>query len=84
MITVLELQRDEPEISELALAALTPREREVVLRVVEGLTDRQIAERLRLSPHTVTQHVKRAYRKLDVDSRVSLTRLLLGLRSRHG
>lgn len=84
VITVLELQRDEPEISELALAALTPREREVVLRVVEGLTDRQIAERLRLSPHTVTQHVKRAYRKLDVDSRVSLTRLLLGLRSRHG
>jgi RNA polymerase sigma factor (sigma-70 family) len=73
----LELQRGAPEISEVALTALTPREREVVLRVVDGLTDREIAERLHLSPHTVSQHVKRAYRKLDVDSRVSLTRLLL-------
>jgi DNA-binding CsgD family transcriptional regulator len=77
LITVLELQRDDSEISEVALMALTPREREVVLRVVEGLTDREIAERLHLSPHTVSQHVKRAYRKLGVDSRVSLTRLLL-------
>jgi DNA-binding CsgD family transcriptional regulator len=48
--------------------------------VVDGLSDREIAERLFLSPHTVRQYVKRIYRKLDVDSRVALTRLLLGLR----
>jgi DNA-binding CsgD family transcriptional regulator len=80
LITVLELQRDGGEISERTLVALTPREREVALRVVDGLTDREIAERLFLSPHTVRQYVKRIYRKLDVDSRVALTRLLLGLR----
>jgi DNA-binding CsgD family transcriptional regulator len=80
LITVLELQRDGGEISERTLVALTPREREVALRVVDGLTDREIAERLFLSPHTVRQYVKRIYRKLDVDSRVVLTRLLLGLR----
>jgi len=53
----------------------------VALRVVEGLSDREIAERLWLSPHTVRQYVKRIYRKVDVDSRVALTRLLLGRRS---
>ena len=78
LVTVLELQHAGGEISERALIALTPREREVALRVVDGLSDREIAERLVLSPHTVSQYVKRVYRKLDVDSRVALTRLLLG------
>lgn len=80
LVTVLELQGDEAEISERTLMALTPREREVALRVVDGLSDREIAERLSLSPHTVRQYVKRVYRKLEVDSRVALTRLLLGTR----
>jgi RNA polymerase sigma factor (sigma-70 family) len=74
---VLELQRG-GEICEPTLLALTPREREVALRVVDGLSDREIAERLGLSPFTVRQYVKRIYRKVDVDSRVALTRLLLG------
>jgi DNA-binding CsgD family transcriptional regulator/GAF domain-containing protein len=78
LVTVLELQRAGGEIGERTLIALTPREREVALRVVDGLSDREIAERLVLSPHTVSQYVKRVYRKLDVDSRVALTRLLLG------
>jgi RNA polymerase sigma factor (sigma-70 family) len=77
LVTVLELERDAWQISERTLAALTPREREVALRVVDGLSDREIAERLYLSVHTVRQYVKRIYRKLDVDSRVALTRLLL-------
>lgn len=77
LITVLELERGGGEISERNLIALTPREREVALHVVDGLSDREIAERLALSPHTVRQYVKRIYRKLDVDSRVALTRLLL-------
>ena len=45
--------------------------------VVDGLADREIAERLFLSHHTVSQYVKRIYRKLGVDSRVGLTRVLL-------
>lgn len=80
LLTVLELQRDGGEISERSLVGLTPREREVALRVGDGLSDREIAERLYLSPHTERQYVNRIYRKLDVDSRVALTRLLLGLR----
>jgi RNA polymerase sigma factor (sigma-70 family) len=80
LITVLELQRDQAEISAATLTALTPREREVALLVVDGRSDREIAERLCLSHHTVSQYVKRVYRKLDVASRVALTRLLLDLR----
>jgi len=79
LITVLELQRDRVEISPQTLTALTPREREVARFVVDGLSDRDIAERLSLSRYTVSQYVKRIYRKLDVGSRVALTRLLLNL-----
>ena len=63
---------------DLGPPALTAREAEVAVLIVEGLADREIAERIYLSHHTVTQYVKRIYRKLDVDSRVALTRLLLG------
>jgi RNA polymerase sigma factor (sigma-70 family) len=81
LITVLELQRDRSEISTATLTALTPREREVALLVVDGHSDREIAERLCLSPYTISQYVKRIYRKLDVASRVALTRLLLDRRN---
>jgi DNA-binding CsgD family transcriptional regulator len=80
LITVLELQRDQCAISEETLTALTPREREVALLVIDGCSDREISQRLYLSRHTVSQYVKRIYRKLDVTSRVALTRLLLDLR----
>ena len=78
LITVLELQRQRAGISSSAVATLTPREAQVAALVVDGLADREIAEQLFLSHHTVSQHVNRIYRKLGVDSRVKLTRLLLG------
>jgi DNA-binding CsgD family transcriptional regulator/GAF domain-containing protein len=77
-VTVLELQREHPGLNPRLLAALTPREGEVAVLVVEGMGDREIAEALHLSRFTVQQHVKRIYRTLGVDSRVALTRLLLG------
>jgi DNA-binding NarL/FixJ family response regulator len=77
LVVVLELER-EPGLAPGPLASLTPREQEVATLVVDGLADREIAERLCLSHHTVTQYVKRIYRKIEVDSRVSLTRVLLG------
>ena len=80
LVTVLELDRERPARSAGPLLALTPREREVAALVVDGLADREIGERLYLSRHTVSQYVKRIYRKLGVDSRVALTRLLLARR----
>ena len=50
-------------------ANLTPREVEVLALVAQGLRNRQIAERLFLSPKTVGHHVGAILRKLDVQTR---------------
>ena len=50
---------------------ITPREREVLGLLAEGLTNRQIAERLVVSEHTVHRHVTNILRKLDVPSRTA-------------
>jgi non-specific serine/threonine protein kinase len=51
---------------------LTPREREVVVLVAEGLTNRQIAERLVVGDRTVESHVRSALGKLGFRSRYQL------------
>ncbi|MFC8042862.1 ATP-binding protein [Nocardia sp. NPDC057353] len=51
---------------------LTPREREVAAWVAEGLTNRQIAEKLVLSTRTVEGHVEHLLRKLGLRRRVEL------------
>jgi len=57
------------------LPELTPREREVLCLVTEGLTNRQIAERLVVSEHTVHRHVTNLLRKLDLPSRTAAAAL---------
>jgi DNA-binding CsgD family transcriptional regulator len=47
---------------------LTPRESEVLRLLAFGCTYAQAADRLGVSLHTVTTHVKNLYRKLDVHS----------------
>jgi DNA-binding NarL/FixJ family response regulator len=49
---------------------LTQRETEVLKLLTEGLTNRQIAERLFISEKTVGTHVGHIFEKLDVHSRV--------------
>ncbi|MFF4692536.1 LuxR C-terminal-related transcriptional regulator [Streptomyces sp. NPDC001307] len=56
---------------------LTPSELGVVRLIAHGATNRQAAERLFLSPHTVNTHVRHAFEKLGVRSRVQLARLYL-------
>ena len=53
---------------------LTERESEVLRLVVEGLTARQIATRLVLSPRTVEHHVQRVLRRLGAPNRAALVR----------
>lgn len=53
---------------------LSPREQEVADLAATGLTNREIAATLHLSPRTVEQHVSRARRKLESQSRQSLAR----------
>ena len=56
---------------------LTDTERSVSDLVAQGLTNKQAAELLFLSPHTVGFHLRSIYRKLAVGSRVDLTRVVL-------
>jgi DNA-binding NarL/FixJ family response regulator len=56
---------------------LTAREVEVLRLVAEGLTDAQVAERLVLSPRTVSQHLRSVYNKLGVSSRAAATRFAI-------
>jgi DNA-binding CsgD family transcriptional regulator len=56
---------------------LTSTESEVTLLVSQGMTNRQVAESLSMSPYTVDSHLRSIYRKLDVNSRVEMTRAVL-------
>ena len=51
---------------------LSPRECGIVRGVFDGDSERRIAERLGLSPHTVHTYLSRIYRKLQVQSREEL------------
>lgn len=62
--------------AEAAAAPLTAREREIAELAAAGMTSREIAERLVISPRTVETHVQRVYTKLGVNSRAELERLL--------
>jgi DNA-binding CsgD family transcriptional regulator len=57
--------------------SLTETEASVTDLVARGLTNRQVAERLFISRHTVDFHLRSIFRKLDVSSRVDLTRVVL-------
>ena len=49
---------------------LSKREIEIIQLVSQGLRNKEIAQRLYLSNHTVKMHLKRAFVKLDVDNRI--------------
>jgi two-component system response regulator DesR len=61
--TVFVSAKDEPRV------ALSPRERQVLALLTTGATNREIADRLHLSPYTVKEHTSGLYRKLDVRNR---------------
>lgn len=54
------------------ISTLTDRERQVITLIAEGLKNRQIAERLFISPTTVTHHLSSIYSKLGVSDRLEL------------
>ena len=58
------------------LGSLTKAERAVAELVAEGLTSRQIAEQLFVSPRTVDAHLSHIFRKLEIASRAKLAALM--------
>jgi DNA-binding NarL/FixJ family response regulator len=63
-------QRDEQREAQVALGRLTSREGEVLRLLAEGLSDKEIAQRLVISVETVRSHMVRLLGKLDVQSRL--------------
>jgi predicted ATPase/DNA-binding NarL/FixJ family response regulator len=61
-----------PAAQNQPLDALTPREREVARLVAQGLSNRQVAERLVLTEKTAANHLGRVFEKLGVQSRGQL------------
>jgi len=57
------------------LLELTPREREILELLAEGLRVKQIADRLSLSPATVHTHVRNAIARMEVDTRTEAVAL---------
>ena len=63
---------------------LTPRERELLYLIGEGLTNREIADMLTLSVKTVETHRANLSRKLGLRSRAGLMRLAIGIGAEDG
>jgi DNA-binding CsgD family transcriptional regulator len=59
-------------------AALTDSELAVARLVAQGLSNREVAEHLFLSPHTVSGHLRHVFGKLGVNSRFDLARVAAG------
>jgi DNA-binding NarL/FixJ family response regulator len=64
-----------PPKAEQPAPLLTGREREVLDLIAAGSTNREIAERLYLSPHTVKEHTSALYRKLHARNRAEAVQL---------
>ncbi|MGH0033696.1 MAG: LuxR C-terminal-related transcriptional regulator [Myxococcota bacterium] len=67
----------EPDAAPSGLAALTDREREVLRLIAEGLSNREIAEQLRISPRTVDGHRSKLMEKLDLHKASGLVRFAI-------
>jgi DNA-binding CsgD family transcriptional regulator len=65
----------QPQAPRTGWPALTVAERQVAKLVTEGKTNREIAEHLFVSPHTVSAHLRHIFDKMGVTSRVQLTRV---------
>jgi len=62
--------------------SLTAREEAVMSRLLDGMSDKQIATDLGISPHTASQHVGAIFRKMGVRSRAELFALYVKRRGR--
>ena len=70
MVAAADRERQQDDAAQRAIARLTRREREVLQAFADGCSDKEIAQRLRVSLTTVRTHVENIYAKLDVTSRV--------------
>lgn len=64
---------DEPQSDAEKIATLSDREKEIIVQIAKGLSNKQIADALCLSVHTVTTHRRNISAKLQIHSMAGLT-----------
>ena len=69
-----ELEKDPGRLA----GTLSPREREILTLICNGASRKEAAKVLNLSPHTVAEYSKSAYRKLSVKNRAEAARHIFG------
>ena len=69
-------ENEEQEIKDMLLGTLSRRELEVVDLIASGYSNKEIASALFISVHTVNDHTKKIYRKLNVHSRLEVVALV--------
>jgi DNA-binding NarL/FixJ family response regulator len=80
MLRFLSRRREENREGQQMVARLTPREREVLQAVADGLDTWQVAEELHITPQTERNHMAKIFTKLGVHSRLQA----LVFAARHG
>jgi DNA-binding NarL/FixJ family response regulator len=71
---LMEFPAKEAKITDVAYGTLTPREQEVMRLLAEGLSPKEIAEKLFISSKTVENHRANIMKKLDLHSTMELVR----------
>jgi two-component system, NarL family, response regulator DegU len=69
---VLNRRNKTQDPEERKMAAITPREQEVIELICQGLKNKEVSERLYISETTVSHHLTSIFRKLEVNDRISL------------
>jgi DNA-binding NarL/FixJ family response regulator len=65
--------KSKPDPDEARIASLSPREREVIDLILQGLRNKDIAKRMFISEATVRHHLTSIFEKLHVSDRLGLT-----------
>ncbi|HUM28044.1 MAG TPA: helix-turn-helix transcriptional regulator, partial [Anaerolineales bacterium] len=66
------VQHEEPSAAFLSKHGITDREREIIVKVMQGKSNEEIARELFISLATVKTHLHNIYRKIGIDSRYDL------------
>lgn len=70
----------EPDLTKIESLGITPRELEVLQLIAEGLSNKEMAERLFVSENTVKTHTSRVFDKLGASRRTQAVQLAKSLR----
>ena len=65
------------ELKDDILAQLSPRQLEVVLQVLAGRSNAEIADKLAITVRTVSSHLEQIYQRLQIRSRFELMRFVV-------